>query len=220
MKSLIAFLLFLLFIWINSSYRDVSALSTRYLDDTRRAVLCGIWIIPSVDKNKKLHYEVADSSAVDPEIMYSKYCRDTNNGVFAYMLSEEFMKKVEKSDSYSCLDFSKKRWFVWGEKALAFYESSDRKSYASYILNAWNAKGCESNLGLMYEDGLGVPKNLMTAEELYLTSAKMGQAAGYRNLAILYQRNPSFKKSKPEIDYLYRKAAMLGDFYSKYKLKI
>jgi TPR repeat protein len=206
LKSLIAFLLFLLFIWINSSYRDASALSTRFLDDTRRAVLCGSWIIPSVDKNKKLHYEVADSSAGDPEIMYSKYCRETNNGVFTYMLSEELMKKVGKC--------------VWGEKALAFYESSDRKSYASYILNAWNVKGCESNLGLMYEDGLGVPKNLMTAEELYLTSAKMGQAAGYRNLAILYQRNPSFKKSKPEIDYLYRKAAMLGDFYSKYKLKI
>lgn len=302
MKSPIVFLLFILFVWVNSSYRDVSQPSTRLLEENRRAVLCGGWIIPSVDKNKKLHYKVSHSSTVDLVIKsddlpilsyclseeskfnnkceavkyaigyypkslgmalfylnkaveldndkwardkkkylearlefteyeqkenyirykYLKYCRETNDGFFAYLLSEEFMKKGEKSASHSCLNFSKKLGFSGpsNERALAFYESSDRINYASYILNAWDAKGCESNKGLLYEEGLGVAKNLMVAEKLYLESAKMGQAAGYRNLAIFYQKNPSFKKSKQEIDSLYLKAAKLGDFFSQYKLRM
>ena len=66
LKYPIVFLLFLLFIWVNSSYRDDSKLSTRLLEENRRAVPCGgLWITPSVDKNMKLDYKASHSSFID-----------------------------------------------------------------------------------------------------------------------------------------------------------
>jgi uncharacterized protein len=73
------------------------------------------------------------------------------------------------------------------KRALALYNMASNKGHAWAI----------NNLGLMYEEGLAVTKDMNRAIELYKMAADKGEARGYMNMARLYflgkgvERNPA-----------------------------
>lgn len=66
------------------------------------------------------------------------------------------------------------------------YEEYEQKALEKYGNAEFSGNAKDINrLGIMYDLGFGVPKNLEKAKQLYLKAGKMGYGAGYCNLAIL-----------------------------------
>jgi uncharacterized protein len=79
--------------------------------------------------------------------------------------------------------------------------------------------GAESNMGIMYEDGLGVAKDYREAAQWYSAAAGHGDSRGQYNLATLY-----FSGRGVPLDYVsayvwYSLAAAAGDSRSAAQLK-
>ena len=66
------------------------------------------------------------------------------------------------------------------------------------------------NLGVDYEDGQDVPKNVMKAASLYTLSAELGDMNALVNLGYLYSENSELKDLAKAI-YWYERAISLGD---------
>src|SRR6266496_2177474 len=80
------------------------------------------------------------------------------------------------------------------------------------------------NLGVQYQYGRGVPKDLRAAAELYQKAADQGNAAAQNNLGALYETGQGVPKDLAKAAALYQKAAdqgyaqaqnKLGQFYYK-----
>lgn len=111
------------------------------------------------------------------------------------------------------------------DKARILYESADR--YPNYLeiqriwsgsnmLSKYNA--ASTNLGLLYENGLGAERDIIRAKSLYEKAANDDNPAGMRNLAQLLE-NVGGAESEAHVRALYSKAAYLGDYYSMLKLR-
>jgi TPR repeat protein len=68
-----------------------------------------------------------------------------------------------------------------------------------------------NNLGLMYEEGTGVPKDAAEAVRWYRKAADTGDARGMVNLGSMYELGTGVSKDAEEAARWYRKAADLGD---------
>ena len=68
----------------------------------------------------------------------------------------------------------------------------------------------QSNLGKMYQDGLGVPKDLGQAVAWYRKAAEQGFAAAHSNLGVMYQNGWGVPKNFGQAVAWYRKAAEQG----------
>jgi len=67
------------------------------------------------------------------------------------------------------------------------------------------------NLGLMYEQGIGVGKNEKEAVVWYGKSAEQGNAAAQFNLGVLYENGRGAKVDFAKANAWYRKASVQGD---------
>lgn len=95
------------------------------------------------------------------------------------------------------------------QKAQAAFERSD---YA-VALKEWrplakrgNASS-QFNLGLMYENGLGVPQDHVQAVTWYRKAAEQGHADAANNLGSLYDKGLGVKQNRAQAAVWYRKAA-------------
>ena len=78
----------------------------------------------------------------------------------------------------------------------------------------------QNNLGSLYQNGRGVPKDLGKASELYLKAADQGNAAAQNNLGVLYRsgqgvpkdlgKQQSFIKKRPTKEMLSRRIISAG----------
>ena len=141
----------------------------------------------------------------------------TDDGLKAYLISLEFSRIKEIENRDFCLMAAKRLNFPIKDtrKAKDIYNRGLASKNAQFLKETWSHSVCSFNKGLLYQYGIGETKNLLHAEKLYLVGTSYNQGSAYRNLAILYEENPIFGKSKNEIDLLYIIAAGRGDMVSK-----
>ena len=76
----------------------------------------------------------------------------------------------------------------------------------------------QSNLGVYYENGWGVPKDAAEAVKWYRAAAEQGNAGAQFNLALCYRNGRGVPKDEAEAVKWYRAAAEQGDAEAQYLL--
>jgi len=76
------------------------------------------------------------------------------------------------------------------------------------------------NLGFMYDNGKGVPKDHAKAFHWYRKAAEQGDAGAQYNLGLMYVNGKGVPEDDAEAVHWYRKAAEQGDAYAQYELGI
>jgi TPR repeat protein len=87
------------------------------------------------------------------------------------------------------------------DEAVAYYHKAADAGYAS----------ATSNLGTMYQNGLGVAKDEQEAARLFHSAAAAGNTYAMNNLGLMYQEGRGVAKDQAEAVRLYRKAADAGN---------
>lgn len=82
------------------------------------------------------------------------------------------------------------------------------------------APAAQFNLGLLYEQGLGVDKSLGLAARYYLAAANQGYAPAQYNLAVLHHEGEGVVKSAREAVHWWSKAAQQGHADAQYALGV
>ena len=99
------------------------------------------------------------------------------------------------------------------EAGIAAYQANDLPlAYEEFL--AASRKGhadSQFNLGLMYEQGIGVGKDEKEAVVWYGKSAAQGNAAAQFNLGVLYENGRGAKVDFAKANEWYRKASVQGD---------
>lgn len=88
----------------------------------------------------------------------------------------------------------------------------DNKEAASWYLKAANQNhpSAQNNLGIMYENGIGVKQSNSEAFKWYQKAAKQGAASGQFNLADMYESGRGVKRDYVQAKSLYEQAAVQG----------
>lgn len=76
----------------------------------------------------------------------------------------------------------------------------------------------QSDLGLLYDEGLGIKKDPAEAAKWYRLAADQGDAAAQNNLAFMYVRGISVEQDYVQAAHWYRKAADQGAAEAQYNL--
>ena len=237
MRAFFFLLFFLTLIFFNhsQSYSKQAAFSKSLL----RAEDCEFFAFEAfVDGNKKLSYVLRKTSGsflpIFPEdkkviskCLYEKsdlnknkfrdICAITDDGFLAHVISLEFSRINDLENRDFCLLMAKRLNFhsIDTKKAKDIYNIGLASKNAQFLKESWSGPACHANQGLLYQYGIGETKDLLFAEKLYLEGIDYQSANAYKNLALLYEENPIFGKSKNEINFLYINAAELGDLYSR-----
>ena len=74
------------------------------------------------------------------------------------------------------------------------------------------------NLGLMYDSGTGVPRNLETAASWYRRAAEAGDRTAQSYLGEMYAKGQGVEQSFEQAAEWYEKAALRGDAPAQYNL--
>ena len=69
----------------------------------------------------------------------------------------------------------------------------------------------QNNLGVCYETGAGVPKDLVQAASWYRKAAEQGQTIAQYNLGVCYKNGTGVPKDAAQAAAWYRRAANQGD---------
>ena len=99
------------------------------------------------------------------------------------------------------------------KEAVAAYEAGN-PPLAAKEFRACGEKGdanCQFNLALMYEQGMGVPKNEKDAVLWYGKSAALGNSNAQYNLGVLYENGRGSAVDFAQANQWYRKASVQGD---------
>jgi TPR repeat protein len=81
-----------------------------------------------------------------------------------------------------------------------------------------NDPAAMTNLGIMYEKGLGVKRDMKAAEAIYLRAANLGYAQGQFDLGNLYYNGDGIKQDYKQAGRWYMAAADSGHLRSQYYL--
>ena len=93
--------------------------------------------------------------------------------------------------------------FAAGDYAKALQETRP-------LAESGDARG-EYAMGVLYENGYGVPKDLKLAAAWYLKAAQQGNADAQYNLGAMYEHGVGMAVNYPEAARWYRPAAEMGD---------
>lgn len=99
------------------------------------------------------------------------------------------------------------------EAGIAAYEANDLSLANQEFLAAAKEGHADSqfNLGVMYENGIGVAKDEKEAVDWYGKSAAQGNAAAQFNLGVLYENGRGTEVDFAKANEWYRKASVQGD---------
>jgi uncharacterized protein len=105
---------------------------------------------------------------------------------------------------------------VYGDDFQDGWDARKRKDYKEAVrlwkpLAEQGYAGAQSNLGLMYDKGQGVPQDYKEAVRLYRLSAEQGDAFGQYNLGIMYSNGEGVPQDYKEAVRLYRLSAEQGN---------
>ncbi len=106
------------------------------------------------------------------------------------------------------------------EQSLAAYERKDyRTAFAGFKkLAEQGDAGAQNNLGQMYVNGRGVPKDEQQAVVWYRKAAEQGHASAQLNLGAMYATGQGVPKDEQQAVAWYRKAAEQGHALAQYGL--
>ena len=112
--------------------------------------------------------------------------------------------------------------FLWADfqKGLMF---SKRNDYQNAIrewkpLSDEGHQGAQYHLGWIYENGIGLKKNLVEAERLYKLSASQGNVKAQANLGLMYLKGEGIKRDLREAVRWIKRSAESGYPKSQYAL--
>ena len=102
-------------------------------------------------------------------------------------------------------------WAGWDEAVAAY----DRGDYATALgemrpLAEQGHAEAQFNLGLMYDNGQGVPQDYAEAVKWYRKAAEQGHAKAQHNLGVMYDKGQGVPQDYAEAVKWYRKAAEQG----------
>ena len=99
------------------------------------------------------------------------------------------------------------------EAGIAAYQANDLPlAYKEFLVASEKGHAdSQFNLGLMYEQGIGVGKDEKEAVGWYGKSAAQGNAAAQFNLGVLYENGRGTKVDFAKANECYRKASVQGD---------
>jgi uncharacterized protein len=127
-------------------------------------------------------------------------------------------KSIRRSIVLSALGLSLVGESAWAdfEKGLEAYMANNLPlAYKEFRASAEEGHGdSQFNLALMFENGMGIPKDETQALEWYLKSAKQGNAAAQYNLGVLFENGRGTKVDFAKAQEWYRKASVQGDAYA------
>ena len=108
------------------------------------------------------------------------------------------------------------------EDAVSAHERSDYATAlrAFRVLAEQGLAGAQFSLGVMYENGQGVPQNFAAAVPWYRKAADQGHAAGQYNLGFMYSRGDGVRLDYAMAVKWYRMAAEQGDASAQYNLGV
>ena len=104
--------------------------------------------------------------------------------------------------------------------ANAAYKAKDYEK-AFQLYGAFAEQGlarAQTNLGLMYDNGEGVPENDAKALQWYRKAAEQGHAKAQYNIAIMYDNGSGIPEDNAKAAHWYRKAAEQGHVTAQYNL--
>ena len=101
---------------------------------------------------------------------------------------------------------------------LAFQSAAASKFDETKALADQGIAYAQNNLGVMYDDGDGVPENDTEAVKWYRKAADQGDAYAQCNLGVMYENGEGVPENDAEAVKWYRKAADQGDAGAQYNL--
>tara|TARA_B100000315_G_scaffold260775_1_gene325087 strand:+ start:1976 stop:2545 length:570 start_codon:yes stop_codon:yes gene_type:complete len=101
----------------------------------------------------------------------------------------------------------------------------NREDYVEAFQNFWQAAEAgdmkaQFNLGLMYENGSGVPQDVKAAVYWYRQAAESGYALAQVNLGLMYENGNGVTQDAKEAVHWYRQAAKDGYVLAQYNLGV
>ena len=108
------------------------------------------------------------------------------------------------------------------DDAIAAYDRGDYETAAVHLHvaaelgNAW----AQNNLGVMYQNGEGVPQDDAEAVRWYRLAAEQGDADAQNNLGVMYQNGEGVPQDDAEAVRWYRLAAEQGDAWAQNNLGV
>ena len=108
-------------------------------------------------------------------------------------------------------------WFSLGTEAL---QNEDYETAVRYLEMAAEAgeAAAQTNLGIMYVNGIGVEQNHEKAVEYFLQAAEQGQPIAQTNLGVLYAGGDGVEQDYEKALEYYRQAADQGYNWGQYNL--
>lgn len=108
----------------------------------------------------------------------------------------------------------------WYSKGKECYESMQYEEAVKYYRQAVAQGHCaaQNNLGVCYETGQGVPKDIAMALQLYQKSAEQGNPVAQCNLGVLFFYGSKVKKDWFKAVSMFQAAAEQGDARAQYYL--
>jgi TPR repeat protein len=102
---------------------------------------------------------------------------------------------------------------AWGDEGLSAYQKGDYPTaFALFKRSAEQGDPlAQVNLGVMYHNGQGVPKNYREAARWYRKAAEQGNATAQLNLGIMYDNGHGVKQDHVEAGRWYRRSAEQGN---------
>ena len=138
--------------------------------------------------------------AVSPsgEVCEAQHRISQNNAARLYFLSQACARGRAADQCFSA--------------GMALYEVTpeDAAIYWSATCEGGNAAGC-TNLGFLFEDGLGVDKDPARAAELYTQGCEGGNAVGCTNLGVLFENGLGVDKDPARAAELYTQGCEGGN---------
>lgn len=94
-----------------------------------------------------------------------------------------------------------------------------KKAYQLWLVDAEKGSAvAQRNLGLMYEEGLGVPQQVRKAVKWYRMAAEQGEKLSQYYLALMLEEGEGVPRDYKEAVWWYRLSAMQGHVKAQYRL--
>lgn len=108
------------------------------------------------------------------------------------------------------------------EQGVTAFQSGDFETALKNWMPLAEAGDAEAqrNIGIMFQQGLGVPQNDLQAAEWYRLAAEQGHARAQQNLGVLYEKGIGVPQDYAEAAKWYRMAAEGGNIIAKINLGI
>jgi len=110
-------------------------------------------------------------------------------------------------------------WGGYDEAVAAYYNADYATALKGFrLLAVQGNKDAQADLGIMYENGYGVSKDLHEARRWYRKAAEQGNPKAQYNLGVMYAKGTGGPQDYTEAVKWYRKAAEQGDASAAFNL--